>query len=267
MPDAHVAMRGNGVADAIGDAKYPIAGAKLLSASNQKMLDLQSTTVQRAPNGDVVVTVKVPGLSPSQNGLLPASIDDSGTPIQQARYVTRWDFGGQAYYAEMTLTGQEGGVSYGSGTVGTAEGQYNAGNVTATLGNTYQPLSGATGTFRSGSYVIRVPAAAVGSPSKGSRFYSVGTYAVLGPTDLPYGSVQELPVTVDSTPTFDTAFGVTSGSVSGSAPTHGLPPAIGGGKSGGKSGGSLASTGRPVGVAVLALALLATAGVVVRRRS
>jgi len=263
MPNANVPLRRNGAADALGDAKYPIAGAKILTASNQKMLDLQSTTVQRAPNGDVVVTVKAPGLSTSQNGLLPASIDDSGTPIQQARFVTRWDYKNQAYYAEMTLTGQEGGVSYGSGTVGTAEGQYNAGNITATLGNTYQPLSAATGTFRSGTYVIRVPASAVGSPPKGATLYSVGSYSLLGPTDLPYGSVQTLPVTVDSTPTFDTAFGVTSGSVAGSAPTHGLPPAIGGSKG---NGGGLAATGLPVGVAALALALLATAGVVIRRR-
>jgi hypothetical protein len=263
MPAAHVAQRGNGYADATGDAKYPIAGAKILSASNQKALDLQSTTIQRASNGDVVVTVKVPGLSTGQQGVLPASLDDSGTPIQQARYVTRWDFGGQAYYAEMTLTGSEGGVSYGAGKVGTAEGQYNAGNITATLGNTYQPLTAATGTFRSGKYVIRVPAASAGSPKKGATLYSVGTYALLGPTDLPYGSVQVLPVTVDSTPTFDTAFGVTSGAVAGGAPKTDLPPAL---PVKGKGGSGLAATGLPAGLAVLALALIATAAAVTRRR-
>jgi hypothetical protein len=261
MPDASLSMRGNGVADALGDAKYPIAGASILTAANQRALDLKSTTVQRASNGDVVVTVRVPGLSPSQNGVLPTSVDASGTPIQQARYVTRWDYHGQAYYAEMTLTGQEGGVSFGAGTVSAAEGQFNAGNVTATLGNTYQPLSPATGTFTSGKYVIRVPAGTVGSPKKGTELYSVGSYSLIGPSDLPYGSVQVLPLTVDSAPTFDTAFGVTTGAVTGSAPKADLPPAIP--VKGGKGG--LAATGLPVGVAALALLILATAAALRRR--
>jgi hypothetical protein len=264
QPAASLPMRGNGYADAAGDAKYPIAGAKLLTAANQKALDLRSTVVQRAPNGDVVVTVSVPGLSPSQTGVLPAGnngLDDSGTPLQQTRFVTRWDYRGQAYYAEMTLTGQEGGVSFGSGKVSSAEGQFNAGNVTATLGNTYQPLSGATGILSSGKYVIRVPAAAAGSPGKGARLYSVGSYSLIGPHDLPFASVQALPVTVDSTPTFDTPFGVSTGRVPGAAPKSGLPPVFGA-----KNGGGLAATGLPIGVAFLALGLLATAAVLVRRR-
>ncbi|MFN2538091.1 MAG: hypothetical protein ABR549_08055, partial [Mycobacteriales bacterium] len=267
MPAAHVPMRGNGYADALGDAKYPIAGAKSLTAANQQALDLRITTVQRASNGDVVVTVQVPGLRPSQAGVLPAGnggLDDSGTPLQQTRFVTRWDYQGQAYYAEMTLTGQEGGVSYGAGAVSSAEGQFNAGNVSDTLGNSYAPLSAATGTFRSGRYVIRVPAATVGSPAKGARLYSVGSYALIGPRDLPYASLQELPLTVDSTPTFDTAFGVTAGAVKGSAPKGDLPPALPGK---GKSGGGLAATGLPFGLGLAGLVLLAGAATLVRRRA
>jgi hypothetical protein len=265
MPDASLPMRGNGFADALGDAKYPIAGAKILTAANQQALDLKSTTVQRASNGDVVVTVRVPGLHTSQTGVLPAGnggFDDSGTPLQQTRFVTRWDYQGQAYYAEMTLTGQEGGVSYGAGKVSSDEAQLNAANGTDQLGNTYQPVSPATGTFTSGKYVIRVPAATAGSPRKGTRLYSVGSYSMIGPAGLPYGSVEALPITVDSTPTFDTAFGVTTGAVPGSAPKSGLPPAIPG--KGGKGG--LAATGLPVGVAVLALLVLTT-GAVLRRRT
>jgi hypothetical protein len=195
--------------------------------------------------------------------VLPTNIDDSGTPIQQARYVTRWDFKGQSYYAEMTLGGTKGAVAFGSGTVSTAEGQFNAGNVTATLGNTYQPLSSATGSFQGGGYVIRVPAAAVGSPAKGARFFSVGSYSLLGPTDLPYGSVQELPVTVDSTPTFDTAFGVSTKTVPGTASSSVLPPVLP--ASGGDgTGGRLHPDLLPAAPA-LALTLLATAAVVRRR--
>jgi len=262
-PNAHLSMRGNGYADALGDAKYPIAGAKILTAPNHKALDLQSTTVQRAPNGDVVISVKVPGLSNSQNGVLPTNVDDSGTLIQQARYVTRWDFKGQSYYAEMTLGGHKGAVAFGSGTVSAAEGQFNAGNVTATLGNTYQPLSAATGTFQGGGYVIRVPAAAVGSPAKGARLISVGTYSLLGPTDTQYGSVQQLPVTVDSTPTFDAAFGVSTKTVSGTASNTELPSVVP--VSGGGATGGFGDAGLPPAVPALALGLLAT-GAVVRRR-
>ena len=219
-PNASVPQRGNGYVDALGDAKYPIAGAKLLTATNQRALDLLATRVSRAANGDVVVTMDVPGLNPGQQGVLPGggtALDDSGTPLRQTRFVTRWDYHGQAYYAEATLTGTEGGITYGSGAVSSAEGQFNAGNVSATLGNTYQPLTAATGRFLGGRLVLRVPAAAVGSPPIGASLYSVGSYSLIGPPDGS-GSVQALPLTIDSTPTFDTVFG------SAKASAAGLPP-------------------------------------------
>jgi hypothetical protein len=263
-PAASLAQRGNGWADALGDARYPIAGAKILTAANQKALDLGGTKVQRAPNGDVVVTMSVPKLSPGQVGVLPGTtVDDSGTPLQQARFVTRWDYRGQAYYAEATLTGQEGGVSYGAGTVSAAEGQFNAGNLTASLGNTYQPLKPATGSFPGGKLVIRVPAASAGSPAVGDELYSVGSYSLLGPVDLS-GSVQALPLTVDSSPTMDLAFGRSTATVPGAAPPLNLPPALPVGRPGGGSG--LAATGLPVGLTALGLLLLGGGLVLVRRR-
>ena len=246
-PRAHQPMRGNGYVDALGDAKYPIAGAKSLTAPNRSALDLRSTTVRRASNGDLLIDVQVPGLSTSQTGVLPTNIDDSGTPIQQARFVTRWDYKNQSYYAEMTLGGTKGAVAFGSGTVSAAEGQFNAGNVTATLGNTYAPLSPATGTLQGGAYEIRVPASAVGSPGNGARLYSVGTYSLLGPVDAPYGSVQALPVTVDSTPTFDATLS-TARTWSGGGGAHGASiPAL------------------PLRLPVYTVGLLATA-VILRRR-
>ena len=264
QPNASLPQRGNGFVDALGDAKYPIAGASILTAANQKALDLKDTKLQRAANGDVVVTMEIPGLNPDEKGALPGGgnmLDASGTPLRQTRFVTRWDFKGQAYYAEATLTGNEGGVSYGSGKVSSGEGQFNGGNVSATLGNTYQPLTSATGTFTGGKLVVRVPAAAAGSPSTGETLYSVGTYALIGPPDGS-GSVQALPLTVDSTPTFDTAFGSATTTVPGTAPTTNLPPAV----APTKSGHSLAATGLPVGLAATALVLLLAAGYTRRRR-
>ena len=262
QPNASLPQRGNGFPDALGDAKYPIAGAAILTAANQKALDLSSTKVQRADNGDVVVTMEIPKLSSGQGGVLPgggSGLDASGTPLQQTRFVTRWDYRGQAYYAEATLTGREGGITYGSGTVSSGEGQFNGGNVSATLGNTYQPLTKATGTFPGSRIIVRVPASAAGSPPAGSTLYSVGSYALIGPMDTS-GSVQALPLTVDSTPTMDVAFGRSTATVPGAVPRKDLPPALGG-----SAKGSLAATGLPAGLAAGSLVLLG-AGLLLRRR-
>ena len=266
-PNARVSMRGNGFTDATGDAKYPLAGTKLLTAKNQTALDLKSTTIQRASNGDVIVTVKVPGLSGSQDGVLPAGnggVDDSGTPLQQTRFVTRWDYKGEVYYAEATLTGQEGGISYGSGSVSTPENLLYPMNPTAPTGNSYKPLTGATGTLRSGVLTIRVPAAAAGSPRKGDNLYSVGSYSLIGPVDTA-ATILSPPINVDSTPTFDTAFGLDAAGVPGAAPTSGLPPAIPG--KGSKGGNGLAATGLPVGIVLVGLVLLAGAATARRRHA
>jgi hypothetical protein len=264
QPAASLPQRGNGFADATGDAKYPIAGAKVLTAKSQQALDLAGTDVQRADNGDVVVTMNVPGLGLGQDGVLPggaASVDDSGTPIQQARYVTRWDFKGQAYYAEATLNGTEGQVAYGAGTVGIGEGQFN-GDVTSTLGNTYQPLTAATGKFVNGKLIVRVPASQVGTPGVGDVLYSVGSYSLLGPTDTK-GSLQALPLTVDSSPTMDLAFGRATAAVPARPQSALLPPALSKPRTGGRSG--LAATGLPSGLTATALVVLG-AGLVLRRR-
>jgi hypothetical protein len=266
-PAAHLAMRGNGFADATGDALYPISGTKILTAKNQKALDLAGTAVQRASNGDVVVTVKVPGLQSSQTGVVPTGnngVDDGGTPLQQTRFLTRWDFKGQVYYAEATLSGQEGDVSYGAGSIGTAEALVNPVSPTSYLANGYKGLTPATGTLANGKLVIRVPASAVGSPKTGDRFNSVGSYALVGAQDTAT-TMLTLPITVDSTPTFDMTFGVATGTVSANPPAAGLPPAIGKPGTSSNGGNGLAATGLPIGVAVLALLLLATGAAVGRR--
>jgi hypothetical protein len=223
-PDAAQPGRGNGQADALGDAKYPIAGAKILTAKNQRALDLAGTSIART-GGNIEVHMRVPSLPSLSGSVLPATVDDSTVPIQQARYVTRWDYQGQAYYVEATLNGTEGGYAFGAGTVSTGEGVFN-GNPTATLGNTYQPLATATGRIVGGEIVIDVRAASVGSPDVGAKVYSVGSYSLLGPKDST-GLLQALPLTVDSSPTFDTTLPASAPRIAVSR--AGAPAAVGGG--------------------------------------
>jgi hypothetical protein len=229
-PNASLPQRHNGAADALGDAKYPIAGAKILTAKNQKALDLKSTTIGRTSDGSVEVHMKIPGLPSSLTGVVPGggtAVDDSGTPLQVARFVTRWDYQGDAYYVEATLDGTEGGISYGAGKVSVDEGVFNA-NPTATLGNTYAPLVAATGVHKAGEIVVKVPASAVGGVTAGKNVYSVGSYALIGHNDVGIGVLQNLPITVDSTPTFDTAMPVikgTAGTSAGSGGGVGAAPA------------------------------------------
>jgi hypothetical protein len=224
-PNASQPQRRNGAADALGDAKYPIAGAKLLTAKNQKSLDLASTTIGRASDGSVEVHMRIPGLPSSLSGVVPGGgtgVDDSGTPLQVARFVTRWDYQGDAYYVEATLDGTEGGITYGAGKVSVEEGVFN-GNPTATMGNTYAPLLAATGAHKSGEIVVKVPASAVGGVTAGKNLYSVGSYALIGHNDLGVGVLQNLPITVDSTPTFDTALTALPASLRGTKTGVGAP--------------------------------------------
>jgi hypothetical protein len=243
-PPASLSQRRNGAADALGDAKYPIAGDKVLTAPNQKALDLKSTTIGRTADGAVEVRMRIPGLPSSLTGVLPGGgtgVDDSGTPIQQARFVTRWDYQGNAYYVEATLDGTEGGITYGAGTVSTAEGVFNA-NPTATLGNTYAPLVAATGSHHAGEIVVKVPASSVGGIAAGRTVYSVGAYSMIGRTELGVGVLQNLPITVDSTPTFDTALATVPAARTGAGTTTGALPVPGGGK-------APANTGTTIGPA------------------
>jgi hypothetical protein len=247
-PAASVPQRRNGAPDALGDARYPIAGTKILTAKNQKALDLASTTIGHTKDGAVEVHMRIPGLPSSLTGILPGGgtgVDDSGTPLQQVRYVTRWDYQGNAYYVEATLNGTEGGIAYGAGKVSTEEGVFNA-NPTATLGNTYAPLVAATGSHHAGEIVVKVPASAVGAITAGKTVYSVGAYSMIGKADLGVGVLQNLPITVDSTPTFDTALAAVPGSRTGAGTTPGTLPGPGAVKAPVAGPGTSAAPGAPV---------------------
>lgn len=203
-PNAALPIRGNGYADAKGDAKYPLAGLTYSTATNQSKLDLLGTSVSLV-GGALQFRIKladatklgaaVPGGGTKSDGL---------TPLQQAKYLVRWDYRGNAYYAAANVPAG-GTPTFFSGTVNSAEGLQAAGGTTP-YGNVYSAQTAATGTVntKNNTITITVPLAAVGSPTTGAQLISVGSYTLLGPTDST-ATLNTAPITIDSTPTFDAA--------------------------------------------------------------
>jgi hypothetical protein len=200
-PKARQSMRGNGVADPSGDAIWPFNGAQAATAPNHPALDLLGTSVALS-GGNVSFTVKLADTS-NLAGAVPGggTASDGLTPLQQAKYLVRWDFKGNTYYVVANLAAGSSAPSFGAGVVSNAEGLQAAGG-TSPYGNTYQPLSAATGSVSAGKLTITVPASEVGSPKTGDTLVSVGSYTLLGPLDAA-ATLNTAPITVDSTPTFD----------------------------------------------------------------
>ncbi len=202
--NASLSCRGNGYPDATGDAKYPIAGLKFATASNQNKLDLLGTSVART-GGTLQFRIKLADAS-NLGAAVPGggTQSDGLTPLQQAKYLVRWDYLGNSYYAGANVPAG-GTPTYFSGTVNNTEGLM-AGGSTTQYGNTYSPQGPATGSIdtASNTMTITVPVATVGSPVSGGSLYSVGSYTLLGPVDSA-ATLNSAPITVDSTPTFDLA--------------------------------------------------------------
>jgi len=64
------------------------------------------------------------------------------------------------------------------------------------------PATGSVNT-KNNTITITVPLSAVGSPAAGSQLVSVGSYTLIGPFDST-ATLNTAPITIDSTPTFDT---------------------------------------------------------------
>ena len=187
--------------------------------------------------------------------------NDGLTLLQQAKYVVRWDFGKDAYYAGANVAAG-GAPSYFSGKVSLDEGVFSPTNPDAlfAFGNTYKALGSATGHVSGNSIVIDVPLSAIGSPKAGAEFLSMGTYAMVGPQD---GGVilQTLPLTVDSSPTFDARVaGLPRSGRGGSNSGNG-----GGSSTNGRGAGSLAATGGSEALTATGVVLLLAAAFLRRR--
>jgi LPXTG-motif cell wall-anchored protein len=194
-------MRHNAYRDAKGDARFPISGNNIKTAKNHPTLDLRGTGVFVKKDKLEFRIVLNKG---SNLGAGVPTGNDGTTPLQQAKYVVRWDFGGQVYYAGANVA-SGGAPSYFSGKVSDAEGitsPTNPDNANG-FGNTYAALGPAKGQVRQNTLVIDVPRSAVGKPKVGSRLRSVGTYTMVGGPDSSV-TLETLPITVDSSPTFDT---------------------------------------------------------------
>lgn len=227
QPNAKQVARGNGYADASGDAKYPISGAQIKSAKSHPTLDLRGTTVRLKDPKTLEVTMTLTSTSGMDRGVPGGGTGtDGSTVLQQAKYLTRWDYLGHAYYVGANVAAGTTGdavPTWFSGEVSNDEGILAAGGGTTYYGNSYKALKSATGKVTPGKLTIDVPVANVGSPKAGARLYSVGSYAMLGPRDETV-VLNTLPITVDSTPTFDTALPKpgTKVSVGGPSSTKGL---------------------------------------------
>ncbi|HEU0132908.1 MAG TPA: hypothetical protein VFQ85_18150 [Mycobacteriales bacterium] len=256
QPNAKQVVRGNGYADPAGDAKYPFYGAKIKTSKSVPTLDLRGTTVRLKDSKTLEVTMTLTSTSGLDKGVPGGGTGtDGATPIQQAKYLTRWDFGGRSFYAGANVAAGSTGdavPAFFSGEVSNAEGVLAAGGGTTYYGNSYKPLTAAKGRVLPGKIVIEVPVSAVGGPKAGSRVYSVGSYAMLGPVDDAV-VLNTIPVTVDSTPTFDTVLprAGTKVTVGGPSSTRGIasaPVTSGGGTvtaPGTKTGGTGSSVTAP----------------------
>ncbi len=258
-PAASRPVRANGVADPAGDAIYPFAGKLVETSPNAAGLDLRGTTVRLKDASTFEVRMRLADTGALADVPAPSTQADGTTLIDQARYVTRWETGGNAYYVEATVP-RGGEPEFGAGVVDDDQIISNPGATRNGYANSYVPQSPATGSVQGGELVVDVPAADVGGLKAGSRLVSVGSYAILT-SALADATKQllQLPLVVDSSPTFTTT--LTAARATG--PTAVPPPAAGPGS--GPSTGPLAATGLPAGMAAMGLLLLGGAALVQRR--
>lgn len=264
-PNASQSLRYNGFPDAAGDARYPFYGLKARTSASNPALDLRGTTIRLKDESTLEVTIKLGTASNLGSKIPPAGSTDGLTPITQAKYVTKWDFNGRVFYAGANVAQGETAPTFFSGEVNSSSGVLAAGGGAALYGTKYNAQTAATGRAAGTTITIEVPVSVVGSPTKGSSLFSVGSYAMLGPNDNAV-VLNTVPVTVDATPTFDTLLG--------SKVTAVQPPVVGAGKgtrgptgSTGSSGngGGLATTGLSSGLSLLGLGLIGLAAFAGRR--
>jgi hypothetical protein len=204
-PDASLPARVNGERDKSGDARYPIYGKAVRTAPSYKALDLLGTTVALKDSKTLRVTIDLADTT-ALGGKLPAAQNDGATLLQQAKYLVRWDFKGQVYYAGVNVprSGEGTTPTFFSGAVSPATGINAAGATPDTYyGVSYKALKSAKGQLTRRGFVIDVPVKDVGGSGRNASLLSVGSYAMLGADDATV-ILNTLPIVVDSTPTFDT---------------------------------------------------------------
>jgi hypothetical protein len=181
-----------GIADAGRDALYPVDGG-----SNTPALDLTHSGVARS-GGNVTVTIDAADAAhaASPNGMQP-----------NVWYLTVWQFQHKLYFAKAMVDGL-GNVTYTAGAPRSFDRVGLNGQTVATLvdysgGTTVQGERTATG------FKITVPAAAIGSPARGSLFEAVTGYSALDnglPAEIGPGT-GNVPTLTDATPAYNVILG------------------------------------------------------------
>lgn len=198
---AHRSMRHNGFKDRKGDARYPFMGAQVKTAKNHKGLDLRGTRVSMRHH-QLVFHVRLTSTRHLDKAVPGGGTgSDGSTPLHQAKYLVRWDYHGNSWYAAANLPAGQKKPTFFSGRVDSSEGLQAPGG-TAPYGNVYSSQKAARGKVRHHQLVIKVPTKDVGRPHGGARLISVGSYTLLGPTDNA-ATLTTAPITVDASPTFD----------------------------------------------------------------
>ena len=267
-PDAKETPRTNGFRDAAGDARYPIAGASIRTATNHPALDLLGTTIGLKDAATLEVSMRVADLTKLAEAVPGGGTSvDGASALTQAKYVTRWDFGANSFYVGASVAAGSATPTYFAGTVSQAEAVLSASTAT-TKGNTYKSLAPATGRIDGDRIIVDVATKDVGGIGLGGQIFSVGSYSLVGPPDAAV-VLFTLPLTVDSTPTFDATLAAVPGSVAETLP-GGAPPG-GGGKVQvlGSETRAIAATGATTPLLPITgagIAVLAGAASVIRRR-
>ncbi|MDP9102039.1 MAG: hypothetical protein M3N21_07840 [Actinomycetota bacterium] len=210
-PNAKLSRRANGAPDKAGDALYPLAGARALTATNHPTLDLLGTTVSLKDSKTLEVRMKLASGHGLGGGIPNAGSLDSLTQIEQAKYVTRFDLRGHVYYLGASVAaGEASPLAYFSGEVGPQELVVNpAYGPNAPYGNTYKALSPAKGHVDHNTLVVDVPTSVFGGVKRGDRLDTVMSFSMIGEKDSNPTSnlLTNLPFTIDSTPSFDVVLG------------------------------------------------------------
>lgn len=194
---------GSSVTSAGGDAKYPIAGNMVTTAKNQPGQDLLGTAVRLKDAATMEITMDLADASKLGTFFGGGTGKDQLTPLQQAKYVARWDYKGNSYYAGANVAAGNNTPAFFSGVVNPNNGILAAGGGTTPYGEKYSADKAATGKVVGNQLVVDVPTKDVGTPAAGAELISFGSYSMLGGNDSET-LLNTLPVTVDSTPTFDT---------------------------------------------------------------
>ena len=217
----------SGQSDRTGDALYPVLGG-----TNQPAFDLTDSSLALS-GGNLTVTMKVADLTQ-----LPSAATTGGA---LAEYVTRWQVGNTLYYAEASMVGNSATAQFSAGKVQSVDLcsvsacdphvlVYPEGPSTTSSRESGTATCPAAPSAKTPCTItVSVPVADVGSPTSGSLFESVGTYALtashpqLGTTNAQAQS-DNVPLEID---------GICCYNFSANAPSAAVPefpwPALGAG--------------------------------------